>query len=246
MPFEHLSPGAQQVVKPGMTPYQQAQALHQKQLSTDAVKSLAHGMPENKSVQWAAASAEKVSNPAHTTDLQAIQSAKAWCRNPTPQNQQLAGQAASNAGHQTPGSWAAQAAASAGKGGTLTPHAVTGAVLLSAAQGGKPIAPSGPSIPQQGASQASETGKPTTSRFQLPFFKKPTTTAPTALAPTTGTLQTQKPGPMSTQPQTPAQSSPTPPPGPDGHSLTPAQRATMSKNIEPFLKLGCDIGQGKA
>jgi hypothetical protein len=136
---DHLSPGAKEIVKPGMTPCQQAQALNQKQLSTDAVKSLAHGLPEPKAVKWAAASAEKVANPAHTTDFQAIQAAKAWCQNPTPQTQQLAGQAASKAGFQTPGAWAAQAAASAGSGGTLTPHAVTGAVLLAAAQGGKPI-----------------------------------------------------------------------------------------------------------
>ena len=48
----------------------------------------------------------------------------------------MAAQAASKAGFQTPGSWAAQAAASAGSGTGLTAHAAGGAVMLAAAQGG--------------------------------------------------------------------------------------------------------------
>lgn len=217
-PTQHyLSPAAKEIVKPGMTPCQQAQALNQKQLSTDAVKSMAHGLPEPKAVQWAAASAEKVSNPAHTTDFQAIQAAKAWCQNPTPQAQQLAGQAAAKAGFQTPGSWAAHAAASAGSGGAMTPHAVAGAVLLAVAQAGKPISPSGITIPKPELPKAPEIPKPAAPRFQLPFFKKPAVPE----APQLPTL------------------------GPDGLTLTPAQRAEMAKNTEPYLKLGCDIGSGK-
>ena len=85
MPVDYLSPAAKQIIKPGMTPCEKAQALNQQQLSSDAVKSMAHGLPEPKAVQWATASAEKVSNPAHTTDFQAIQAAKAWCQNPSTQ-----------------------------------------------------------------------------------------------------------------------------------------------------------------
>jgi hypothetical protein len=137
-PQDYLSPAAKETVKPGMTPCQQAQALNQKELSSDAVKSMAHGLPERDSVKWAAASAEKVSNPAHQPDLEAIRAAKAWTQNPTPEAQKAAALAASKTDFQTPGPWAAQGAAWAGSGTGLTAHAVTGAVLLAAAQGGKP------------------------------------------------------------------------------------------------------------
>ena len=157
-PQNHLSPAAQKVVQPGQTPCQQAQALNKQQLSSDAVKSLAHGLPEQKSVQWAATSAEKVSNPAHTTDFQAIQTAKAWTKNPTPANQQAAALAAAKTDYKTPGAWAAQAAAWSGKGGGLTGHAVHGSVMLAAAQGGKPISPPGVAAPKLRGAKPRGTG----------------------------------------------------------------------------------------
>src|SRR5262245_55299686 len=123
MPAEHLSPAAQKIIQPGMTPCQQAQTLNQHQLSADAVKSLAHGLPEKQSVQWATASAEKVSNPAHTTDFAAIESAKAWSKNPTAENQKAAALAAAKTDYKTPGAWAAQSAAWAGSGKGLTGQA---------------------------------------------------------------------------------------------------------------------------
>jgi hypothetical protein len=223
----YLSPAARRVVQPGMTPCQQAQALNKQQLSTDAVKSLAHGLPEPKSVQWATASAERVTNPEHTTDFQAVQAAKAWCQSPGPQTQQLAAQAAQKAGFQTPGAWAAHAAASVGTGGGLTAHAVTGAVLLAASQAGRPISPSGISIPQAQAPAAPEFAQPAGPGFpkagphlSVPGLKTPA--VPTAPAP------------------------PQVPPGPDGLALTPAERAAMAKNTDPYLKLGCDLGSGHA
>jgi hypothetical protein len=217
----YLSPAAQQVVKPGMTPCQQAQALNQKQLSSDAVKSLAHGLPEQKSVQWAAASAEKVSNPAHKPDFEAIQAAKAWSQNPTPENQKAAALVAAKTDHKTPGAWAAQGAAWAGSGKGLTGHATSGAVMLAAAQGGKPISPPGVAAPKLEVPKVPEIAKPAAPTFHLPFFKKPA--AP----------------PLPQAPQVPTQ-------GPDGLTLTPPQRAEMAKNTDPFLKLGCDIGSGRA
>lgn len=111
MTQDHLSPAAREVVKPDMTPSQQAQALDQKQLSHDAVKSMAHGLPERDSVKWAAASADKVSNPAHQADFQAIQAAKSWVQNPTPETQKAAAAAAAKTDFHTPGAWVAQAAA---------------------------------------------------------------------------------------------------------------------------------------
>ena len=216
-PQINLSPGARQIVKPGMTPCEQAQALNKQQMPVDAVKSLAHGLPEQKSVQWAAASAEKVSNPAHPADLQAIQAAKAWTQNPSATTQKAAALAASKTDFKTPGAWAAQAAAWSGSGSGLTAHAVSGSVLLAAAQGGKPIAPPGVSVPKMEAPPIPVISKPAIPRFQLPFFKKPT--APSA-------------------PEVPST-------GPDGLTLTSAQRAQMAKNTDPFLKLGYEIGQGK-
>ena len=223
---DYLSPAAKEVVKPGMTPCQQAQALNQKQLSADAVKSMAHGLPEQKSVQWAAASAEKVSNPAHKPDSEAIQAAKTWSKNPTPENQKAAALAASKTNHQTPGAWAAQAAAWSGSGKGLTGHATSGAVMLAAAQGGKPISPPGAAAPKLEAPKLEapkvpEMAKPAAPHFHLPFFKKPAAPPPPQ-APQVPTL------------------------GPDGLTLTPAQRTEMAKNTDPFLKMGCDIGNGRA
>jgi hypothetical protein len=225
-----LSPGAQQAVQPGQTPCQQAQTLNSKQMSVDAVKSMANGLPEHSAVKWASASASKVANPAHGPDSQALSAAHAWTQNPTPANQQAAALAASKTDHKTPGAWAAQAAAWSGKGGGLTQHAVSGSVLLAAAQGGKPISAPGAAAPSVAAPQATAPtvaapAKPKAPSFQMPFFKKPA--APTA-------------------PTAPDAHAPSPPPGPDGHCLTPQQRAEMAKNCDPYLKLGCDIGQGKA
>ncbi|HEY3853928.1 MAG TPA: hypothetical protein VGO67_06015 [Verrucomicrobiae bacterium] len=211
-PLGSLSPAAQKVIQPRQTPCQQAQALNKQQLSMDAVKSLAHGLPEPAAIKWAAVSAEKVANPAHAADSQAIQAAKAWTQNPTPATQHAAGLAASKTDFKTPGAWAAQAAAWSGRGGGLSGHAVTGTVLLAAAQGGKPISPPGVSAPVIAVPTMLV---PKASVFQLPFFKKPAAQAPPTL-------------------------------GPDGLTLTPAQRLKMSKNCDPFLKLGCDIGTGRA
>ena len=218
---DYLSPAAREIVKPGQTPCEQAKALNSQHLSPDAVKSLANGLPERDAVKWAGASAEKVANPAHVPDSQAIQAAKAWTQNPTPANQQAAALAASKTDYQTPGAWAAQAAAWAGKGGGLTPHAVAGSVLLAAAQGGKPISPPGVSAPSLDTPKlAMEAVKPKAPGFQWPFLKKPAVPVPEV-------------------PQVAV-------PGPDGLVITPAQRAEMAKNCNPFLNLGCDIGQGRA
>jgi hypothetical protein len=221
LPEQHgISPAAKEIVKPGMTPCQQAHALNEKHLSSDAVKSMAHGLPERDSVKWATASAERVSNPAHKADLDAIHAAKAWAHNPTPETQKAAGLAAGKTDFQTPGAWAAQGAAWSGTG--LTPHAVSGAVMLAAAQGGKPISAPGAAAPKLDALHLSqELSKPKMSALESPLLKKP------------GGLTTPE------VPQAAIK-------GPDGLTLTHAQRGEMAKNCDPFLKLGCDIGHGRA
>jgi hypothetical protein len=157
-----------------MTAGQQAMALNQQGLSHDAVKSLANGLPEQKSVQWAAASADKVSSPANKADTDAISAAKAWSKNPTAENKNAAAAAAAATDHKTPGAWAAQAAAWSGTGNS--PHAVSGAVMLASAQ----------SAPKAAAPEvATAAQKPKSSLFQL--FKKPAVETPQApQTPTTG------------------------------------------------------------
>ncbi len=220
-----LSPAAREVIHPAMTPCQQAQALNQKHLSVDAVKALAYGMPDHKAVLWAIASAGKVSNPAHIPDLRAIEAAKVWGANPTPANQEAAAMAAAKTDFKTPGAWAAQAAAWVGLSGGLAAHAVVGSVLLAAAQGGKPISPPGappvptvPGAPPLPVTAVTLPQAPRVPLFGLPFFKKPV------------------PPPLPEAPKL----------GPDGLSLTAAQRVEMAKNCDPFLKLGCEVGHGKS
>ena len=212
-----LSPAAQAIVAPGQSPCQQAQALNQQGMSVDATKALANGLPERDAVWWASQSAQKVSNPAHVADMEAIQAAQAWAKNPTPAAQQAAGLAAQKAGFQTPGAWAAQGAAWAGSGQGLTAQAATGAVLLAAGQAGKPIpAPlaEAPKLAKPGVEipkLAAELAKP-----KVPALAKPALEAPKLAAP-----------------------------GPDGLTLTPKERAEMAKNVQPHLDLGCEVGSGK-
>jgi len=193
--------------------------LNQKELPVDAVKSMAHDLPERKSVWWAAQSARKVANSANTSDFEAIQAAETWVKNPTSQTQKLASVAASKTDFQTPGPWAAQAAAWAGAGGGLSAHAVAGAVLLAAAQAGKPISAPAVSAPTVSTPElAAKFAKPEAPQLSLPVMQKPALTPP---------------------PQVPAVT------GPDGLTLTPAQRAEMTKNVDPYIKLGCDVSHGR-
>lgn len=218
---EFLSSAAQGVVSPRQTPCEQAKALNQQGLSKDAVSTMANRLPEKDAVKWATASAEKVSNPTHQADWEAIQAAKAWTANPTPDAQNAAALAASKTDFQTPGAWAAQAAAWSGGAGP-TPQAVSGAVLLAAAQAGLPIPAqpaSAPSLakPEVAAPKlAAELAKRQAPKFQIPMLQKPAIKVPQVAAP-----------------------------GPDGLSLTPPQRAEMAKNVKPYLELGCEIGSGR-
>ena len=213
----YLSPAAQSVVTPNQMPCQQAQALNQQGMSVDATKALANGLPERDAVWWASQSARKVSNPAHVPDLEAIQAAEAWAKNPTPQAQQVASLAADKAGFQTPGAWASQGAAWAGSGQGLTGQAVTGAVLMAAGQAGKPIPAPVAAAPNMAKPEvavpklAAELAKP-----KVPALAKPALEAPKLATP-----------------------------GPDGLTLTPKERAEMVKNVQPHLDLGCEVGNGK-
>lgn len=146
------SPAAQQILaaNPQQTPSQYLNALQEKQMGDEMTKTLAHGMPDREGVMWASQSAEKVSGNLPPEDAQALKAAQAWVKSPTDANQAAAAAATTKTNFQGPGAWAAQGAAwsqpaapAAGTAPTaaapaaalprLTPDAVVGAVLLSAA-----------------------------------------------------------------------------------------------------------------
>ena len=139
------SPAAQQVLaaNPQQTPSQYLSGLQDKQMGDDMVKTMAHGMPDREGVHWAAQSAEKVSDKLPPNEVQGMKAAQAWAKNPTPENQAAAAAAAAQGGCRGPGSLAAQGAAwsqpstpataGAAAAPRLTPHAVSGAVLMSSA-----------------------------------------------------------------------------------------------------------------
>lgn len=131
------SAAAQALLTPQQTPSQYLNALQEKQMGPEMVKTLAHGMPDREGVGWAAQSAEKVSDKLPPDDLGAMKAAQAWVKSPTPENQAAAGAAAAKTNFSGPGAWSAQGAAWANPAPTaagprLTPHAVTGAVQLAA------------------------------------------------------------------------------------------------------------------
>jgi hypothetical protein len=156
-----LGDGAMALITPDQTPAKGFAALGENQMGEDMVKMLAHGMDDRKGVFWATRSAEKVSDTLPPADREALAAAQAWVRNPTPETQALAAKAAARTDFRGPGAWAAQGAAwaepakAAEVSGApvamprLTPNAVIGAVMLSAAvsafpQHANPSAPARP------------------------------------------------------------------------------------------------------
>ena len=210
-------PEALQLLKPNLAPNQYVDSLQQNHLSDESIKFLAHGMPERESVWWATQSAQKVATPANPADHAAIQAADAWVKNPSEATRQQAAAAAAKTDFQTPGAWAAQAAAwsqpkvpAPVPPGTpavprLTPHAVSGSVMLAAAMAAKPPAPPKLAVPQS---------------------KAPAAPAPPALT-----------VPKMTPPAIPIPEAPKP--------LTPQQRVEVAKAHEPFVNLGTDIASGR-
>jgi hypothetical protein len=180
------SPAAQQILaaSPQQTPPQYLGALQEKQLGSDMTKTLAHGMPDREGVHWAAQSADKVSDKLPPHEVQGMKAAQAWAKNPTPENQAAAATAAAQGGCRGPGSMAAQGAAwaqpstpaapGAAAAPRLTPHAVTGSVLMSAGIKANPA------------------------------VTVPTMTAPAAQAPALATPALQAPQLAATAPQAPA------------------------------------------
>src|SRR4051812_44200498 len=88
----HAQPGpdAKSVLTPHQTPSEYLNALQQKHQGADMVKTMAHGMPDKEGVHWATMSADKVSDKLPPHEVSALHAAKAWTKNPTPENQQAA------------------------------------------------------------------------------------------------------------------------------------------------------------
>lgn len=176
------SPAAQKLLTPEQTPSQYLGALQEKQMGDEMVKTMAHGMPDREGVHWAAQSAQKVSDKLPPADVQAMQAAQTWVKNPTDANQAAAAAAAAKTDYRGPGALAAQGAAwaqpatpaapQAGAAATqrLTPHAVTGAVLLSSAIQANPaiaapaaaaaVAPATQPTPAPATTSAAQTAPP--------------------------------------------------------------------------------------
>lgn len=185
-------PAAQALLTPHQTPAQYLGALQEKHMGDEMVKTMAHGMPDREGVWWAAKSAEKVSGKLPPADVQAMQAAQTWVKNPTEANQAAAAAAAAKTDYRGPGALAAQGAAwakpavpnavQAGAAATprLTPHAVAGAVLLSSAIQANPAVaapaaaiPAAVSPPPQAAPTAVQTSPPTVPpEVQAHMFKQ--------------------------------------------------------------------------
>lgn len=181
------APASQSLLKPGMSSSDYIQTLEQHKQSLDAVKALAHGMPERSSVLWACQSSQKVADKLNPQELAATSAAQAWVKNPSPTTQAAAADAASKTDFRGPGGWAAQAAAwskSPAPAGTatapvrvtstpaapsLTASAVSGSVLLAAGLvNGPPMsAPQKPNLQAQPITAPSVTA-PTTSQPDPP------------------------------------------------------------------------------
>src|SRR5713101_5498819 len=86
------SPAAQGILNanPHQTPSQYLGALQEKQMGGEMVKTLAHGMPDREGVHWAAQSAQKVSDKLPRHELNAMQAAQTWVKNPTEANKAAA------------------------------------------------------------------------------------------------------------------------------------------------------------
>jgi hypothetical protein len=182
-------PEAQKLLAPGDTPSQYLTKLQENKMGGESVNFLANGMPDREGVLWASQSAQQVSDKVPPADADAAKTAEVWAQNPTPANQAAAAEAAKKTDFQGPGAWAAQGAAwaqpevpaapDAAQAGAmpeqrLTPHAVSGSVLLSAAKAGD-VKPPVPEMPQAPAMEAPAFEAP---KFEAPKFEAPPMSAP--------------------------------------------------------------------
>jgi hypothetical protein len=227
------SPEAQSLQVPGQTPAQYLQALKQHQLSGESIKFLAHGMPDREATWWATQSAQKVAPPSNPADLAAIQAADAWVKNPTPATQQAAAAAAAKTDYQTPGAWAAQAAAWSQPPAPALPAApavpaAPGVAGPKVAIPGQPPVLTPPPTPRLAPLAASGAVMLAAAHAAKPPMPK---------APSAPAIALEKPA----LPAVPPLPKPPEPPKP----MTPHERAATAKAHQPFINTGMDIASGK-
>ena len=116
----NLGEQAQSLLEPQMNAGDYLATLMQQKQDADVVPFMAHLMPPEKGVEWAAQSSEMAApdGPASPEAAKAIETAQAWIADPSPQTQQAAAQAAAAAPKNEPAAWAAQAAAWSGETGS--------------------------------------------------------------------------------------------------------------------------------
>jgi hypothetical protein len=153
-----LEPATKPLLESAQTPAEFLQALEKKPFAGEALKFLAHALPEREAVWWLCQSARLVEGSLNTAELQALAAAEKWVRDPSANNKLAAQKAAGNTDKTGPGGWAAQAAAwsqhsngptpPAGKSSAppdptagLTAPAVSGGILLAAGLVDKPRMP---------------------------------------------------------------------------------------------------------
>jgi hypothetical protein len=211
------------LLKPGMTSSEYIHALEQNKQSVDAVKALAHGMPERDSVSWACQSSQKVADKLNPEEKAASHAAEAWTKNPTPANKAAAAEAASKTDFKGPGGWAAQAAAWTQSPAAPAAPAATGAGASAApAVAGAPAAPAAPALTAAAVVgsillAAGLSNQPPMSAPQKPDFES----------------LPVRPQP---QPQVPAPAQP---------EIPPLDQSKMAKSLQPFIDLGKQIASGK-
>src|SRR5215831_9208109 len=76
-------PASKALIKPNMSSSEYIHTLEQNKQSVDAVKGLAHGMPEQDSVCWACKSSQHVADKLNPEEKAAAQAAEKWVKNPT-------------------------------------------------------------------------------------------------------------------------------------------------------------------
>jgi hypothetical protein len=154
VPACDLSPEAAALPR-AMPPEQFVAALVAAGMMPDAVKFLSQALPRREGVWWAclAARAAAAAVPPRPIDTAALEAAESWVFKPTEENRRAAMEKAQAAEFNSPAAWAAVAAFwSAGSmappGQPVVPpaphlagRAVTGSVMLAAAQGEATAAP---------------------------------------------------------------------------------------------------------
>ncbi len=221
-------PAALSLVKPDQTPAEYIAELEKKKMSTDAVHALAHGLPERDSVWWACQSSRKVAGKLSPSDMNALNAAEAWVKNPSPATQAASATAAAATDHRGPGAWSAQAAAWSQ---SPAPAMQTPAAQAPAMQAPKVQAPA---VQAPAVNTPALTGSAVAGAVLLAagLVKGP---------PMPSVPQPKLQAPDLTLPKVQTPPAPPPPPVPVDAPPPPA----FAKSLQPFIDLGKDVASGK-